>query len=289
MKSAVLKGLLIVATLLICTAVVAKPKPKWLTGDLPVALNSTYTFVKVTSKSSDLEMARQMCLSKLAQDQQLLRTLQVQSTTSMTTTTHQDITAKGIDERTGRDMVVNVTLNGRPFALKAQIVDEYYTLINEGGRRQYEVSVLYMVGYDANAVFDEFYVTTKYGAQGFVRSLIPGWGQFYKGQNVRGSIIVGAQVLTIAGVIYSQSMKSSYLKFMAEDPAHAVEYSRLADTWTNVGYGFIAAAAGVYLYNLIDAAVAPGAARVVLSERAYFSMAPVVTPDYAGVGLVCNF
>lgn len=273
-----------------CQVFAATQKPKWLTGDLPKASNSTFIFVRTTAESPDREMARQMCLMNVAQDQQLLNSVKVQSLTSMETNSHQVEKNGKYDLTTNRNIHTIITLGGTtPFNLRAQVVDEYCESVYKGGKHIYRVSVLYMVALTDSPVFDEVEITRYYGAQGLVRSIIPGWGQFYKGQNVRGGIIVGAQAASIAGIIVSESMKSSYYKFMKEDPKHAQEYSALADTWTNVGYGCIAAAAAVYLYNLLDAAISPGAPRVKVTSGVQWNITPIASADYAGVGLVCRF
>ena len=40
------------------------------------------------------------------------------------------------------------------------------------------------------ALFDNVTFSQKYGIKGFACSIIPGWGQFYKGQKVKGTCII---------------------------------------------------------------------------------------------------
>ena len=86
-------------------------------------------------------------------------------------------------------------------------------------------------------------------------------------------------------------MKASYEKLMQEDPKHIKDYSLSANMWQNIGYGCIAFTAAVYIYNLIDAAVAPGARRVIVLPREnVFTIAPAVTHDGSvGIAMKYNF
>lgn len=84
---------------------------------------------------------------------------------------------------------------------------------------------------------------------------VPGVGQMVKGQYLKGGLVLGGEVVGIAGIITSFSMVSSYDRLIQQDPKHAVQYADFADSWQNVGYGFIGLAAAVYIYNLIDVIV----------------------------------
>lgn len=151
------------------------------------------------------------------------------------------------------------------------LIDEYWTLIAyPDGTKKYRLLSLFAVSTTSNepVCFDSYSLSTHYQvSEGLVRSLVPGWGQIYKGSMVKGLSIIGAEAVGVGGIVACYSMKSSYEKFMLEDPRHLEEYSVLADTWTNIGYGCIAFTAAVYIYNLIDAAVSPGARRVIVTPK----------------------
>lgn len=176
-----------------------------------------------------------------------------------------------------------ISVNKAKMAYK--VVDEYYET-NSYGSERYTCYLLVQIAKNPDSVdYGEVKVTNKYGGKAFARSIIPGWGQMYKGSMAKGGIIIGAEVLGIGGIVASYSLKSSYEKLMYEDPKHAADYSIMADTWTNVAYGCIAFTAAVYVYNLIDAAVAPGAPRVIVkAKQKGYSMAPVIYPQ-GGMGM----
>lgn len=169
-------------------------------------------------------------------------------------------------------------------------IDEYWEQYADGEYRLYS---LYAVSIP-NTIpqFDTYTLSSHYKpSEGFVRSLIPGWGQIYKGSKVKGGLIITGEAIGVGGIVLSYSMKSSWEKLMQEDPKHIKEYSLNADMWQNIGYGAIAFTAAIYIYNLIDAAVAPGARRViVLPRQQIVSFAPTVTMDGSvGFAMKYNF
>lgn len=131
--------------------------------------------------------------------------------------------------------------------------------------------------------------TTKYPFSG--RVFVPGMAQIYKGSKVKGGLIIGGEVLGVAGIVTSFSMKSSYEKLMQEDPKHAADYSSNADTWQNIGWGCIAFTAAVYVYNIIDGAVASGKRHIQIGSKSYnYAIAPVATPrGDIGLAMQINF
>jgi hypothetical protein len=60
-------------------------------------------------------------------------------------------------------------------------------------------------------------------------------------------------------------------------------YTDNANTWSNVRNGFIAAAAAVYVWNVIDALTTKGARHVET-----VALAPYATPDSFGLALNIN-
>lgn len=119
--------------------------------------------------------------------------------------------------------------------------------------------------------------TTKYPFS--ARCFVPGMAQFYKGSNLKGGLIIGGEVLGVAGIVTCFSMKASNERLIQEDPKHAAAYADRADMWQNIGFGAIAFTAAVYVYNVIDGAIAPGQKHIQIGSRSYnYAFAPMVTP-----------
>lgn len=169
-------------------------------------------------------------------------------------------------------------------------IDEYWEYVSyPDGSRGYEYYALFAVSETANApIYDEFSTTTSYGIKPVIMSLIPGWGQMYKGSTTKGVIILAAEVAAIGGVIYTENERASYESKMRSQPNFAKQYKTKMDNFETARNCCIGAAAAIYVYNLIDAVVAPGARRVVVKPR-NLHLAPVASKNFSGVTLSYNF
>lgn len=129
--------------------------------------------------------------------------------------------------------------------------------------------------------------TTRYPFSG--RCFVPGMAQIYKGSKVKGGLIIGAEALGVAGIVTSFSMMASYDRLVLEDKKHASVYADQADLWQNIGWGSIAFTAAIYIYNVIDGAVAPGKRHIQIGSKSFnYAIAPMATPR-GDVGFAAQF
>ncbi len=261
-------------------------KPRWVTQSIPESMSKTYIFVASHGTGSSLEAARQSALihltSKLEDEHGLIINSTFQTRTTNTTTTY--------GSQGKRESVLETIAKeaGREVNIVCRIIDEYWVISNG----QYDIDVLYTVA-DKNvyggSYDDNITVSSKYGVAGFL-SVVPGVGQFYKGDKLKGSLILGGEIIAAGGIILCENTRASYAKKMIEQPKHASEYNSLADTWETGRNICIGAAAAIYIYNLIDAFTAIGAKRIIVEKRkTTLSAMPYLDNQSMGVGLVMNF
>jgi hypothetical protein len=136
-------------------------------------------------------------------------------------------------------------------------VSEYY----EYARGRYLLWELYEVsqGTAFTAVIPEY--TTHYGGSALWRSMIlPGWGQFHKKKVGKGIIILTAEVAAISGLAFCEIKRSDNWRKSTETTNLNIikEYRNRADSWELRRNIFVGVAAGVYLWNVLDAALAKG-------------------------------
>ncbi|MDE6694121.1 MAG: hypothetical protein K2K05_12125 [Muribaculaceae bacterium] len=137
---------------------------------------------------------------------------------------------------------------------------------------------------------DNIYTTTSYGAAPVFYSLIPGVGQFVKGSSLKGSLFLGGTAVGAAAVVLCENQRATYAKKMKERPQHFDFYRNKKSQWETGRNVAIGVTGAVYLWNLIDAAVAPGRRKVVVKNRSYaYDVAPVVFDNGVGLGLALNF
>lgn len=263
-------------------------KPKWI-GNTPQELNYTYRFVEVVSSGSTLESARHNAKERLEDDTQLQEGIRIyRKTRDNTTIDKSRVNGGNLRETKKQHIEIETTVDGEQYHLQAVKVDEYP--INAGGF--VTLHTLYMVALCDEPVFDRTYLTTSYGATPIALSIIPGLGQWYKGNKAKGISMFGAEAAAVAGIIVCENQKASYIKKAKEQPKFAKEYGSKADQWDTGRNICIGVAAGIWVYNIVDAAVAKGARHVVVkrADGSGLTMAPFAMSDGgAGVSFAYRF
>lgn len=264
-----------------------KLKPKWVSQALPEAQSGTYIFVRSHGVGVTLAGAKQMAFVSMSQKLEVERGLTVNTSVQSRERLYE--TQKSSGSEYEQEIVLDVTEKGHQLKIVCREIDEYWT--ESSGR--YNVDVLYAVT-DKNSFGgsynDDIKVSAKYGAGPGFLSIIPGAGQFYKGSVAKGSFILAGEIAAAGGIILCENTRASYTKKMQEQPKHASEYNSLADSWETGRNVCIGAAAAVYVYNLIDAFVAPGAKRVTVKKgRASLSAVPYADSNTVGFGLALKF
>lgn len=249
--------LLILLLLFSFTGSYAK-EPNWIHKP-PQPLNYTYTFVTINVDAPNLDKGRKKCLQMLSLDRGLLNTLTMTYKSEDEIAGVQQYKDGVFSEDLNEKSFEVITYEGKPIQLKAKIVDEYFN--------NSSLTTLYQVATTPNSYFDKTYVTTKYGGHGVWRSaIVPGWGQLYKGSKLKGGLIMGGTVATIGGIIVTECVRSDYLNKISKTKSADIKraYATKADHYAMGRNVCIGALAALYIYNIIDAAVAPGAKRVIV-------------------------
>lgn len=156
-----------------------------------------------------------------------------------------------------------------------------------------------MAGDDGQTVFAYFLVISKTAAKNSVAgflSIVPGVGQFYKGNTGKGITFMGLAAASAAGIIVCESTRSSYVNKAIEQPKYKKDYTTKADNWETARNVCIGVGAAIWVWNIIDAFTTKSAKRkVVTSPAKGLTIQPYATPNSwgqgvdMGVGLTYNF
>lgn len=132
-------------------------------------------------------------------------------------------------------------------------------------------------------------ITGRYPFSG--RVFVPGWAQFHKGSKGKGIFFIVAEAACIGGIVATESMRASYeSKFSStHDADKKRSYANKADNCANLRNGFIAGAAAVYLWNVIDGIAARGKRKPFMLGDAQLKVSPYVAPQTGGFALSLNF
>lgn len=279
--------LLSLVTLILVTTSASAQKPKWV-DNTPRELNSTYQFIEIVSKGSSLESARFEAKDLLTDNAQLKEGVRINRKTQRRTNIDKSRVNGGKLQETKRDqIVVDMTVDGEKFDLQANRIDEYYKR-SDG---VYELHTLYQVATSEDPIFDRTYLTTDYGFTPVVMSIIPGLGQWYKGSKVKGICLFAAEAAAVAGILVCANKATDAEKKIKLEPKYAKYYEDKKSNWETGRNICIGAAAAIWIYNMIDAAVAKGARRVEVKPagHSYVSLTPALDKNYAGLALTYNF
>lgn len=243
--------------------------PAWLRNP-PVASNNTFRYTTVYAVGETIDEARQKCLSELLAGTGLKNGMAVVSGNKSREILSQSWENGKLTERLDYKSTTETSSSGDEFRIHIQDIDEYWTRTANG---QYQITKLFAEsGINMIPDFDEVYLTHKYGARGLWRSaIVPGWGQMHKGSYAKGGIIMGCTVGLTAGIIVSNSIMTDNLS----KAAHASSGMAVKQYQANINNASlsrnlcIGGLAALYIYNLIDAVVSPGARRVIVTPAAY--------------------
>lgn len=260
-------------------------KPRWVTSSLPTPKSAGYIFMNSQGSGKTLEEARQMALINLTSKLEHERGLVVSSHVKV-----EKKSERNSAPRKNSEFTLEASEKGKQINLVCRVVDEYW----EHQHGMYVVSELFTVNDTSRpgqgSYRDNIKLTTSYGAAPVFYSLIPGVGQFYKGSSLKGGLILGGTAVGAAAIIMTENQRAIYARKMKEHPQHIDFYRNKKANWELGRNIAIGATAALYVYNLIDAAVAPGRRRVVVNKRNYdYSIVPFVYDDGLGVSLALNF
>ncbi len=260
-------------------------KPRWVTSALPTPKSTGYIFISSQGSGKTLEEARQMALVNLTSKLEHERGIVVSSHVKV-----EKKSERNAAPRKNSEFTLEASEKGKQINLVCRVVDEYW----ERNHGSYLVTELFTVNDTSHpgqgSYNDNIKLTTSYGAAPVFYSLIPGVGQFYKGSNLKGGLILGGSAVGAAAIIMTENQRAIYARKMKEHPQHIDFYRNKKANWELGRNIAIGATAALYIYNLIDAAVAPGRRRVVVSKRNYdYSIVPFVYDEGVGVSLAFNF
>lgn len=257
-------------------------RPKWLQGQ-PTPTNSTFKYETVSASAASLDAARKKCLSELISSSGLTNGIVVVSNYQTKENISQVWNNGKLTERIEHDGTTYTSATGSEMKLYIQNIAEYWTRDKSGA---YYVTKLYAKSeLNTAPLFDNVELTTKYGVSGLWRSMIiPGWGQFHKGANLKGGLILGGTAVLAGGIVFTENQRAGYVRriHQTHDINLIRSYQTKRDNFATSRNICIGAAAALYLYNLIDAIAAPGASRIVVRQRTNgqtYAFLPILTDD----------
>lgn len=169
--------------------------------------------------------------------------------------------------------------------VKCRVVDEYHERLSSG---EYQVSLLVQTAKNPMFSYEPVTVTTSYPIS--ARILVPGMAQLHKGSTTKGIAFIAAEIAAVGGIVAFEGLRSSYESKIntTHNAKERQNYIDKADNMQNLRNGFIAGAAAIYLWNVVDGMVAKGKKHIEVG-RLSVNINPYSTQNEAGVLLSINF
>ena len=252
-------------------------RPRWI-HKLPRPANTTFTYEIESASAATLDAARERCLAELVAHSGLESGVVIVSNNRLEERLSQVWDNGKLTERLKYDSHTTTQVQSDAVKLHIDHVAEYWERDRSGN---YYVTSLYARSEPGQTpLFDHVELTTRYGARGLWRSMIiPGWGQFHKGANLKGGLILGGCAALAAGIVFTENQRSDYARKITR--THNTElinsYATRRDHFATARNICIGAVAALYVYNLIDAIAAPGAQRAVVRKQRHYAFMPAVS------------
>lgn len=264
-------------------------KPKWIKNTASLIekrSNDSYTFEVISIPGENLQDIVKLRMNELAE--------RIGKSHQIETTSQVDIQNLHDGSETSSKIVFNSTStnNSTTEVFYAKMIDDYWEYISSSTGNTYIYYALYAVSkMNENPKFDDFSTTTSYGVTPAVMSIVPGLGQFYKGSTVKGICMLGGVAACGLGALFCENERADYKNKMKEQPKFAKTYNTKANNYETARNICLGAAAAIWVYNIVDAATAKGARKVVIkpAHGSYLSVHPVATPNAMGLSLSYNF
>lgn len=244
-------------------------KPRWL-HSLPTPTNSTFIYKTVTASSFSLDDARKQTVVELIDDAGMKGGVAIVSDHTSHERVSQIWENGKLTEKISNNLETNTYAKSSEMVLHASLIDEYWMRDVVGN---YHVTRLYAKSeLGRMPLYDNTDLTTSYASDPTTwgLSLIPGAAQMHKGSYLKGGIIMGGSVALLGGMMAFESLRSSYRTKINQTHSADVKktYNNKAGNCATARNLCIGGFAALYVYNILDAFIAPGARRVIVTPSA---------------------
>jgi len=259
-----------------------KIRPQWL-HKLPKPSNTTFVYETDYATGKSLDDARTKSLNGLIAASGFESGVVVLSDYKSQTVDSKVYSNGKLSDYQIDAFETNSHVKGNEVQLHVKSVAEYWTRDING---TVNLTTLYAKSLNGTPIFDDVELTTSYVSDPATwgLALIPGAAQFHKGSYLKGGLILGGTVALVGGIIFTENQRADYVSKIAKTHDADIKraYATRRDHFATGRNMCIGAAAALYVYNLIDAIVAPGARRVVVKQRPNgntYAVLPAISAD----------
>lgn len=260
-------------------------RPRWIKfGN--ASLSENVELVAISMLTTHRTLNHNTALGVLTENLPL--TWKVQSIVETRDSGHNKYSQNGLEESEHiQSFDIQVFTESEPANIKCQLIDEYWELIPTPNGNMYQFFQLYQVAKpNHRGSLYEIGLSSHYGFEaGWRSAVVPGWGQFHKGDYKKGMLMLGGSVALAGGIVLTEATRADYKQKygLTHDLAARKAYLNRHNHWQLARNICIGALAGFYIYNIVDAFNTPGARYVIVrhkdSNGRTYAFAPTMTPE----------
>ena len=278
------KHLFILLFLYLCPLSFAQKslRPKWVNQQVLIADKCDFILVHLDGESN-IKDARTAAMSDLRI--QIEHTDLVSVEQIYSSKTHDKfISRDGVSNMTSKqedDGWIEIKVDGVSTPITSRRIGEYW---NPKKQRNEYYALFAIPKNESNVCLSCLTETASYTDEPLTwgLSLIPGAAQMHKGSYVKGGIIMGCSAVLTGGIIAFENVRSDYMSRISQTHSADVKksYNNKAnncETARNICIGGLAA---LYIYNIVDAFIAPGARRIIVTPAVVDNGQPGLTASY---------
>jgi len=257
----------------------------WVNGTFPEA-QSGFEYRSSVGDASTLDEARKIAYSNFLVQISTLAGVETTSNVTQTMSNETEVNNNTENLKESINFQKTNVIKGKSINVAFIKVDEYYEYKNN----RYQLWELYEISTTSES-FKPYIpkYTDQYGMSAAWRSaIVPGWGQFHKRKTGKGIFFLATEVAAVSSVIFFETRRSDNMRKSKETTHLDIikEYRNRADKWELYRNVAIGAAAGVYAWNVLDAALAKGKIRYAwISDNLHLTTSNYNDVCFYGVGI----
>ncbi len=245
-------------------------RPKWINQQVIVADKCDFILVHLDGESN-IRDARTASMADLRI--QLEHTDLISVDQIYTSKSHDEFSSKdGITSKTTKqedEGWIEIKVDGIATPITSRRIGEYWN----PHKQKNEYYALFAIPEEgSNVCLSCLTETTSYSNEPMTwgLSLIPGAAQMHKGSYVKGGIIMAGSVALAGGIIAFENMRSEYMSKITQTHSSDIKkaYNNKANNCETARNICIGGFAALYIYNVVDAFIAPGARRIIVTPTA---------------------
>lgn len=180
--------------------------------------------------------------------------------------------------------------NGKESMVLAQRIDVFsipdYNTVNDPIFEYYQ---LYAVSEtNAEVAFDEYTRTQKSKAVAGLLSIVPGAGQLYMGNRVKGYSLLGSEV-ALGALALSSHLNARRFHNLKETSPHADSFASKERSMRLLRNASLGVMAGIWAFGLYDALTSEPMSTISVTEKEAATLTIAPSPSGAGLALVLRF